>query len=49
MDEMSEDSFASAVPVLRLLRDNIALWSKESEAKRATTSESPREGARGDK
>ena len=50
MDEMSEDSFASAVPVLRLLRDNIALWSKESEDEEGNDeSESPREGDRGDK
>ena len=50
MDEMSEDSFASAMPVLRLLRDNIALWSKESEDEEGNDeSESPREGDRGDK
>ena len=45
MDEMSEDSFASAVPVLRLLRDNIALWSKESEDEGGQRRE--RESARG--
>ena len=43
-------SFASAMPVLRLLRDNIALWSKESEDEEGNDeSESPREGDREDK
>ena len=45
MDEMSEDSFASAMPVLRLLRDNIALWSKESEDEEGN--DERRESARG--
>ncbi len=50
MDEMSEDSFANAMPVLQLLRDNIALWAKESGDEEGNDeSESPREGDRGEK
>lgn len=45
MDELSEDSFADAVPVLQLLRDNITMWTNASEANEEGNdeSESPRE------
>ena len=47
MDELSEDSFADAVPVLQLLRDNITMWTNASENEEGNDeSESPREDDR---